>query len=380
MQWIGEPDAAAEVGLGASVEFGHQGAGGGDHEGVGAGLAGGEPGVEDLVGAGAEVADVDAVVVEVEAERLGVTGAEGEAGGAFGGVCEPDERIRSRVEHVPALQGVPWLTRDALLGDGRVAMVAVESTVPRLLEYAHAVIDAGKHLHLDKPAGASLPDFETLLAKADNQGRLVQMGYMFRYNPGFDLVRRAVREGWLGHVYSIHASMCTGLGGEKRASIAWHPGGIMFELGCHLIDMVHLLLGPPAKVTPFLRHDSPAGDGLADNTLAILEYDGAMAVIETAAMEINAFATRRFKVCGTGGTLILEPLEPPAARLCLSQAAGGFKAGWQAVPLEDLPRHVRDFDDLARCIRGEARFAYSTQHDLSVQKTLLQVSIPGSVV
>jgi len=296
------------------------------------------------------------------------------------GVCEPDESIRSRVEHVPALQGVPWLTRDALLGDGRVAMVAVESTVPRLLEYAHAVIDAGKHLHLDKPAGASLPDFESLLANADNRGRLVQMGYMFRYNPGFDLVRRAVREGWLGHVYSIHASMCTGLGGEKRASIAWHPGGIMFELGCHLIDMVHLLLGPPAKVTPFLRHDSPAGDGLADNTLAILEYEGAMAVIETAAMEINAFATRRFKVCGTGGTLILEPLEPPAARLCLSQAAGGFKAGWQAVPLEDLPRHVRDFDDLARCIRGEARFAYSTQHDLSVQKTLLQVSIPGSVV
>ena len=154
----------------------------------------------------------------------------------------------------------------------------------------------------------------------------------------------------------------------------------MFELGGHLIDMVHLLLGPPAKVTPFLRHDSPAGDGLADNTLAILEYDGAMAVIETAAMEINAFATRRFKVCGTGGTLILEPLEPPAARLCLSQAAGGFKAGWQAVPLEDLPRHVRDFDDLARCIRGEARFAYSTQHDLSVQKTLLQASTPGSVV
>ena len=56
-------------------------------------MAGGEPGVEDLVGAGAEVADVDAVVVEVEAERFGVAGAQREAGGAFGGVGEADEFV-----------------------------------------------------------------------------------------------------------------------------------------------------------------------------------------------------------------------------------------------------------------------------------------------
>ena len=86
-------DAVAEVGLGAGVEFGDQVAGGGDHEGVRAGVAGGEPGVEDLVGAGAEVADVDAVVVEVEAERFGVAGAQREAGGAFGGVGEADEFV-----------------------------------------------------------------------------------------------------------------------------------------------------------------------------------------------------------------------------------------------------------------------------------------------
>lgn len=86
-------NAVVEVGLGAGVEFGDQRSGGGDHEGVGAGVAGGEPGVEDLVGAGAEVADVDAVVVEVEAERFGVAGAEREAGGAFGRVGEADELV-----------------------------------------------------------------------------------------------------------------------------------------------------------------------------------------------------------------------------------------------------------------------------------------------
>ena len=290
------------------------------------------------------------------------------------GVCEPEAAVRQRFENARILEGVRWLEQKELLDDERVAMVAVESAVPQLLEYAHGVIDAGKHLHLDKPAGASLPEFERLLEKAEQRDRLVQMGYMFRYNPGFDLIRRAVHAGWLGPVYSIQASMCTNLNAEKRKTIAWHPGGIMFELGCHLIDMVHLLLGPPSRVTSVLRHDAAQDDGLVDNALAILQYEQGMAVIETAAMEVDAFPGRRFKVCGPDGKIVLEPLEPPHARLHLRRSVDDFKAGKHEIELEDVPRHVRDFEDLARCIRGEAQFAYSKQHDLEVQRTVLAAS------
>ena len=296
------------------------------------------------------------------------------------GVCEPDESIRSRVEHVPALQGVPWLTRDALLGDGRVAMVAVESTVPRLLEYAHAVIDAGKHLHLDKPAGASLPDFETLLANADNRGRLVQMGYMFRYNPGFDLVRRAVREGWLGHVYSIHASMCTGLGGEKRASIAWHPGGIMFELGGHLTDMNCIRCSVPRRRSrrscgttarwrqpgrqpsdPRIRRGHGGDRDRGDGDQRVRHP----APSKSAAPAAPSFSSRSNR---------------PRRTLCLSQAAGiqGRVAG--PCRSKTSPRHVRDFDDLARCIQGRGPLCLLHATRSQRSEDTVAVSIPGSVV
>ena len=65
-------------------------AGGGEHDRVQAAVAVGAPGVEQVVGHGGFVADVDAVLVEVEPERLGVAVAQGEGGGAFGGVGEPD--------------------------------------------------------------------------------------------------------------------------------------------------------------------------------------------------------------------------------------------------------------------------------------------------
>lgn len=290
------------------------------------------------------------------------------------GVSEPDEAIRTRFASRPECDGVKWLTPDELLRDNSVKMVAIESSVPRLLALARRAVDAGKHVHMDKPAGASLDEFAALLNAAETQSLLFQMGYMYRYNPGFDFIRRAVKEGWLGDVYSINASMCTDLDERKRARIAEFKGGLMFELGCHLIDMIVLLLGAPGKITSFIRHDGRQDDALADNTLAVFEYPKAMVTVESAAMEREAFATRRFKIAGTNGTIVLNPLEPPAARLVLHKPAGGHEKGTHTVPFDDLERHVLDFADFAACIRGERTFAYTKEHDLLVQKTVLQAS------
>lgn len=288
------------------------------------------------------------------------------------GVCEPDEAMRDRYKDRKEIDAAGWLTEEELLNDESVRMVAVESDVPRLLGFGRAAIDAGKHIHLDKPAGTSLPDFKALLDTAEQKNLIVQMGYMFRYNPGFDLIRLAVKEGWLGRVYSIQASMCTDLRPPNRIQTGHHSGGILLELGCHLIDMIALLLGEPEKVTSFLRHDGLIGDGFRDNTLAVLEYDHAMAIVETHAMEPEPFSARRFKIVGTDGSIILTPLEPPIARIALRKPAGGYQEGVQRVEFEDLDRHVLDFKELAACIRGEREFPYSKEHDYKVQRTVLR--------
>jgi predicted dehydrogenase len=288
------------------------------------------------------------------------------------GVCEPDEAMRDRYKDRKELESAPRLSEEELLNDESIRMVAVESDVPRLLRFGRAAIDAGKHLHLDKPAGTSLPEFKRLLDEAERENLIVQMGYMFRYNPGFDVIRRAVKEGWLGRIYSIHASMCTDLKPQSRIETGHHPGGIMLELGCHLIDTITLLLGEPERVTPFLRQDGRLDDGFTDNTLAILEYDHTMATVETHAMEPHPFPARLFKIVGTEGSIVLTPLEPPIARIALRKPAGGYQEGVQMVEFEDLDRHVLDFQELAACIRGEREFPYSKEHDYQVQRTVLR--------
>jgi predicted dehydrogenase len=91
-----------------------------------------------------------------------------------------------------------------------------------------------------------------------------------------------------------------------------------------------------------------------------------------AALEPAAFPTRRFKIVGPKGKIILEPIEPPKVRLYLGEPAGDYEKGWQDVELPDLPRHAKDLADLAACIRGEAEFAYSKEHDYQVQRTVLR--------
>ena len=288
------------------------------------------------------------------------------------GVAEPDPEWRARNNANPAYEGVRWISKKELLEDPRVEMVAVESVVQQNLDLAHSVIAAGKHLHLDKAPGTSLPDLRALFEAAQRQSLTIQMGYMFRYNPGFELVLKAVRGNWLGDVYYVHASMPSDISMQGRKALAFHPGGMMLELGCHVIDRVVELLGRPNRVTPFIRRDSTHDDGLADNTVAIFEYSRALAVVETAAMEVQPMQRRHFEVVGDKGTIILQPMEPPAIRMCLRQPRGGYDAGWQTVEVSHKPRYEEDLAELARVIRGEQAFSYLPEHDLVAQETVLR--------
>ena len=83
----------------------------------------------------------------------------------------------------------------------------VETRVGDLLDNAEACVAAGKHVHLDKPAGESLPQFRRILDAAAKKKLLVQMGYMYRYNPAVVLLREFLKKGWLGEVFEVHAVM-----------------------------------------------------------------------------------------------------------------------------------------------------------------------------
>lgn len=291
------------------------------------------------------------------------------------GVVEPDAKRRAQLQDDATYRGVKWMTEEELLNTPGLQAVAVETEVRDLLAVAERCVAAGVHIHLDKPAGESLSHFKRILDDATRQKRIVQMGYMYRYNPAFQLAFRAASEGWFGNIFEVHTVMSKKVGEASRRQLAQYAGGSMFELGCHVIDAVVKVLGRPTNVAAFNRKTFADQDSLLDNCLAVLEYPKATATVRSAVVEHDGGRRRQFVVCGDEGSIDIKPLEPPRATLALAAGHSDHAKGTREVTLKPLGgRYDGDFLDLARIIRGEKEHDFPPAHDLAVQEVILRAS------
>ncbi len=291
------------------------------------------------------------------------------------GVAEADAELRRQRENSTLYQGVRWMSERELLEDASIRLIVVETRVPELPEAGAKVIAAGKHLHLEKPPSHEPGPFRRLIEEARRKNLLVQTGYIWRFHPAMQAAFEAARNGWLGRVYMMRGVINTDLDARQREAPARYRGGMMFELGGHLIDRAVALWGRPRQVRCWLRHDTGFDDRLADNTLAVLEYDQGVAVISSAATMPNAFPHRSLELIGTEGAVVLQPIEPGTRlRVNLRQARGPYKAGWQEVAFPEHRRYVGDFRDMARALTAGEPLTYSYEHELLMHETLLRAS------
>jgi len=269
--------------------------------------------------------------------------------------------------------GVKSMSVEELLAVPELKAVAVETTIEASCEMARRCIEAGKHVHLDKPGALKHDEFKSMRLDAEKRGLTVQMGYMLRYNPAFELLFQAVREGWLGEITEIDAAMGKLADPRTRQQIGALAGGGLFELGCHIIDATITILGKPSTVTAF---STPVGtDGVQDNQMAVLKYAKATAVIRCNHTDPFGGPRRRFNVTGTEGTFEIVPLESGKVNLSLTKARGSYKKGAQSFQL-DVPkdRYAAEFVDLAKVVRDEKKLAWDAAHDIAVHETVLRAA------
>ena len=282
------------------------------------------------------------------------------------GLCEENVSVRDK-----GPINARWISRAILMREAEV--IVVEGTVQELSRNAADALREGKHVHVEKPPAASMSEFRNLVNLARRSHRLLQVGYMWRHNPGFNRAFEAARNGWLGDVFLLRATMNTQIPDERRQEWATFRGGAMFEQGSHLVDAAVRLLGRPRKVTSFLQRRRFPKDRLADNTVAVLEFSQAMAILTSAPLQPNAGAHRFLEILGTGGTALVQPIEPPALVLDLAAAAGPYVEGRQGIALPEYHRYVDEFRELAHAVRSASNLSVSLEEERVIQETLLKV-------
>lgn len=289
------------------------------------------------------------------------------------GLVETDLARRDIAARSKTYAGLAFMTADELLAVPGLSAVAIETRIEESAAMALKCLHAGKHIHLDKPGSLNHEEFRSLRLDAEKKGLTVQMGYMLRYNPAFELLFHAVRDGWLGEITEIDAAMGKSADPGTRRTIGALPGGGMFELGCHVIDAIVTLLGRPLSVKSF---STPTrDDGVKDNQLAVLQYTGATATVRVNHADPFGGPRRRFCVAGTRGVMDIQPLESGKMTISLSEPHGQWKKGLQQAQLE-VPkgRYDGEFIDLAKVIRGEKKLGWDAAHDILVHETVMLAS------
>lgn len=291
------------------------------------------------------------------------------------GVVESDVEARAKLQKNPRLSSLKWTSEAEMLADKSIHLIVVECRAWEAIPWGKKVVAAGKHLHLEKPPGNGLAPFKELLDDARRQSLLVQTGYLWRWHQGVMAAIEAAQNGWLGEVFMVRGTMNSDRGPDERATEAHYSGGGMFELSGHVIDRMIELLGRPKAVRTWLRHDTKVPDKLADNNLAVFEFDKALGVVTQAAKMAGSGDHRSFEILGTDGSVVLNPeSNPPRMRVHLRKAQGPYKAGWQDVAIAPQPRFVGDFAELARAIKSGQPLKHSYDHELLLQETLLRAS------
>ena len=298
------------------------------------------------------------------------------------GVYEPDAARRSQIEGTGTWGQANFVDdSSAFLDDPGVVCVASEGSNRESLGFTEDIVDAGKHALYDKPAGDDYQRFERVVEKARLQGTFIQMGYMFRKHDGFERIANWARSGFLGQIFQVRAHMSTWLPEENpegietgREGLSHFKGGVMYDLGGHMLDQIVWILGRPNRVSRFFQNSTSQTRDAMDNTLGVFEYTNAIATVDIAAMETKPMA-RRFEVYGTKGSAIMEPFEPAdTIRLCLEADQGEYSQGINTVKIEDRPRYVDTFAETVRNIRGESEPLRTLEHELLVQETLMRVT------
>lgn len=293
------------------------------------------------------------------------------------GYAESDEAWVEKRGNMPCYRNLQRMSEDELIE--KCDLIIVETDIWNLTKTAQKCIDAGKHVHLDKPASGTLEEYKHLLDSARAKNLTVQLGYMYRYNYAIKKLMDMINSGELGEIYQIDAEMSTYHSSKYREWLKIFNGGSMYIFGSHLIDLVISILGEPKKVFPFIKQTGFEGVYSDDNCFAILEYDKAIARITNLSVEVNGWGMRRFAVMGSKGTVEIKPIELDVemTKSTIDFATHAYKDMHEKVEISDVPtlsRYDEMVKDLYMSVTGEKPNPYSYDHEYLVQKVLYSVT------
>lgn len=143
------------------------------------------------------------------------------------------------------------------------------------------------------------------------QGPPVGIAYYRRLAPALLRLRQGLAEGHLGTVQRVEVDYTSPFAPAPGDPMAWRltpsvsGGGVIADAGCHRLDLLVWLFGPPAAITARLLSVTP--EGAEREARLTLGWTGDL--VAEAYFSWNGEKRDRLVISGTAGTVVLDPLD-----------------------------------------------------------------------
>ncbi len=257
----------------------------------------------------------------------------------------------------------------------------IETEEKLLVPTAKKVLEAGFNVYMDKPGSEDKQSFREICELAKSKNLVLFLAYMYRYNPAVLYAKQAVKEGLLGDIISVEAQMnCSYSDPEKRRWLGNFNGGMMFFLGCHLIDLMVSIQGFPNEVIP-LNSATKIGDiDSLDYGFCAYRYSNGVSFVKTNSTECNGFNRRQLVITGSKGTIEIKPLEVTVGegrlikKSCARQTLG-IDEKWEdssiSLDFEPEGRYVKMLLEFNKCVSGETKNSYTYEYEAKLHDLII---------
>jgi predicted dehydrogenase len=126
-------------------------------------------------------------------------------------------------------------------------------------EQAITALDQAKHVFCEKPLGMNVAEASEMVRVAERSGKVHQVAYTFRYGYAIQELRRRVQAGDIGKPFYVRIQYDSWDGLRPDWETGWREkqelagGGLLFDVGSHLFDILRFVLGPIESVTGFVQ-------------------------------------------------------------------------------------------------------------------------------
>jgi myo-inositol 2-dehydrogenase/D-chiro-inositol 1-dehydrogenase len=224
-------------------------------------------------------------------------------------------------------------TGEELIADPAVDAIVVCSWGPTHEQYVLASIAAGKPVFCEKPLATTQEACLRIVeAEVAHGSRLVQVGYMRRYDAAYRALKAVLDAGQIGAPLMMHCA-------HRNASVPafYSKEMAITDTSVHEIDMVRWMFGEEITAARVLvPRKSRNGGDLQDPLLMILEMAGGALVDIEISVNIRYGYDIRGEIVGEDGTAALGELSPVSVR------RGGLVA--TPVPADWRERFIRAYD------------------------------------